>query len=335
MNINESLAYIRYKNIDEDDMAVVTLYSYITNVRERADKIAIVYDNISETMQEALLSIHDVQFVKLGKECKKLLNNYPNNVDITGLVFEPTRESTCSKDRTDMTTNPVEYRIAVVCYVFYTEFYQQMYNYVHNLSSHLNRQIDMYVYYCDVNSAATLKRMLVNRTAGSKVNVIATYTQNTGRDVRTFLKFIKQKLYLNYDYICKIHTKKTTYLTDDWRGIYLDRLLEPAEFKNHIKKLDHTPLKISSVDKFKVHEKFNYSNINYKHLSNLNKKLNLQLTFNNSYVFYAGTMFWCTPAWCENIDNIIDDTHTDNFEQEPIRDDGSLAHAWERTFSII
>lgn len=327
-----SIAYIRYSGSHDDEQTLVTLYTYNLYSKLSYD-VYIICESVSEKVKEAILSINsNVKFIQPGKDCKLLLTGEKECYDITGVVYS---KHVKYDEHQDITTDVFKPKLAVVCYVFYPQYYQEMYNHVNSLSENLNTKIDLYVYFCDVNSANDMKRILKNQTPNSKVNVILTSTKNTGRDVRSFLMFIKQKHYKQYDYICKIHTKKTTYLHDNWRQTYLQLLLEPPEYKAHEHKLKVKPNVISSVEKFRVHEKHIHTNVNYSYLEQLNKKFKLGLNFNCSFSFFAGTMFWCTKDYCNILDKVVSESDIYKFEPEPIKNDGSLAHAWERAFCLL
>jgi len=327
-----SIAYIRYSGPHDDEQTLVTLYTYKV-YSQLSHEVYIICDSITEHVKEAIISIEpDVNFLSPGPECKKLLVGEKECYDITGVVYS---DNITYTEHNNITIDTHKPKLAVVCYVFYPQYYQEMYNHVHNLSESLNSRIDLYVYFCDVNSANDMKRLLKNQTPNSKVNIILISTKNTGRDVRSFLMFVKQKYYKQYDYICKIHTKKTTYLHDKWRQSYLQQLLEPSEYQSHESRLKAKPNMISSVEKFRVYEKHIHTNVNYSYLERLNKTFKLELNFNCSFSFYAGTMFWCTKNYCNVIDHTISQSDVDSFESEPIKNDGSLAHAWERVFSLL
>lgn len=327
--MNRSAIYIRHT--DDVDHTVVTLYTFIKYVPDFTGKVFIIAEDLPVDIVNIINDIYaNVTIIKPGAECKNMLIEYKDVLDVTGKIFEhpPIPD--------DVDVDDWKPKIAVVAYVFYTEYYQEIYNHVVKLSNSLKIDIDLHVYLCDINSVSTGQQILTNQDRGSNVNVILNWTANKGRDVRSFLNFIKNKTYKGYDLICKVHTKKTTYLHDNWREVYLDRLLSPDSYKQHVDNFSKNGVQISSVTKFEIHEKHVNINNNYESLRQLCSELKVKLNHMGRYKFHAGTMFWCTSKFCEKIDNSIDlKTHVETFPNEPIKNDGTLAHAWERVFWLL
>jgi len=321
-----------YLRVEEDlDSTVMTVFTFIKYHPSFDGSIYIISKDPVDEIVELITSIYPkCEFINPGKECKQMMVDNKNIEDITGKVYKKPISNFSIKP-----TNTTQTKLAVVCYVYYTEFFQQMYNYVCKLSDSLSEPIDVYVYICDINSINDANKILANAT-NTNVNIILQWTQNRGRDVRSFLDFISKNLYKKYDLICKIHTKKTTYLHDNWREEYLDQLLSPEQYKKHRQQLYDTPKGICSIDLFKIQERHVVQNQNYNQLNVLNSIVELGLKHTKIYSFHAGTMFWCTASFCENIHNKIDLVqHSKLFEQEPIENDGTLAHAWERAFWLL
>lgn len=321
-----------YLRVEQDlDSTIMTVYTFVKYHPGFTGNIYLITKQPVEEIVEILASIYSkCEFLKPGLECKQMMLNNKNIADITGKIFKkPTNDFSISH------TPLAPTKLAIVCYVYYPEYFQQMYNYVCKLSDTLSETIDMYVYICDINSINDANRILANST-NNNVNIVLQWTQNRGRDVRSFLDFINKGLYKQYDMICKIHTKKTTYLHDNWREEYLKQLLEPVHYEKHKQQLHDTNKGICSVDMFKIQERHVLQNQNYNQLNVLNSIIELDLIHTKVYNFYAGTMFWCTASFCENIHNSIDlSQHNELFEQEPIKNDGTLAHAWERAFWLL
>lgn len=322
-----SAVYLRHDH--DDDMTVVTIYTYVKNNPLYTGDIYIISDHVDESVKSLVSQVYSkCKYIKPGADCKHMLKLHKHAKDITGRVFNDVsiKNITDSKD----------IRIAIVCYVYYPEFFQEMYNHVVKLSQYVNDSIDMYVYLCDVNSTNTAVQMIKNTRAEYNVNIILNWTQNRGRDVRSFLNFISNSWYKSYDMICKIHTKKTTYLHDNWREFYLERLLKPENYSKYNNCLNNTDTGITGVSKFEIREKHISTNINYKNLKFLDTKIKLNINNMKVYKFHAGTMFWCTSNYCEHIKNSLDlREHDKLFEEEPIKSDGTLAHAWERAFWLL
>lgn len=298
--------------------AIVSLYTFIKYKQHSDDNFYIIYnDDIPQNTRDIMVTLTsgNVKFLPSGPEVKRLLTSYMQCIDITDKIF-------------DISTGE---KTAVVAYVYYYEHWMEIYNHVKKLSEHT--PIDLHVYMCTACNS-TQSKHIMNCHQTEDLKIYFNWTKNNGRDVRSFLSFIKNKQYIKYDKICKIHTKKTTYLDDNWRSIYLQRLLSPDYVEDHWYKLKHGH-NITSVDKYIIHEKHMSSAINYHNMCKLISLLDLKLPNMGRYSFYAGTMFWCSNRLCKFIDKQIDESHLAQFEEEPIKNDGSLAHAWERVFSLL
>lgn len=310
----EVYPYVYHDN--DFDKTLVTVYSYTRAHRGTGTPLTIIErTELPTTDREALASICDINYLKPGAPLQRFMTAEQQTLDITDQVF----------DYTDIP------RIAIVVYVYYIEFWQEIYNYISLLAA--DKNVDIFVYMCTTNNTLDAKKILQPANYNSNTNIILNWTGNKGRDVRSFLTFVKHQHYKKYDYICKIHTKKTTYLHDNWRTAYLDQLLTPRFAEQHIKTIEHNKTKISSCKEFLIYERFVTSNANYKSLLMLSKILNVQIPI--KYDFFAGTMFWCSSEYCERLDDMLDLGHLSQFEPEPIKNDGDLPHAWERIFNLI
>lgn len=323
------IVYLRHDDNDHDH-TVVTVYTYLKCNPEYSDNIYIIRENDIESQTVDVLNqiYNKLIYISPGLECKQMILSNKNCTDITGRVFQD-----LSFSPSDTSTNTK--KIAIVCYVYYIEYYQNIYNHVNKLSQSIG-PIDLYIYLCDTNSVDHAATIIENQSPGSQVNIMLNWVENKGRDVRSFLMFINSNNHTKYDFICKLHTKKTTYLHDQWREVFLTRLLGLDDFESHVATLTEKTSGISSVNKFEIQEKHVVTNNNYDQLKHLSNKLDMNIKHMHRYKFIAGTMFWCTKAYCDNIKKSVDlNEQIISFPNEPIMSDGTLAHAWERAFWLI
>lgn len=220
---------------------------------------------------------------------------------------------------------------AIVVYVYYTMFLREICSYINNFRSAV--ECDVYFYICETSGGHEIVER-INSYLESPVNVNYDYVPNNGRDVRSFLQFVQSKQYTQYSRICKIHTKKTTYLHDTWRSEYCKQLLNIENFKNNIER--DTRSSIYPVKQFSISEIYKNSNANYLSIHNLSNILKLNLPTGAKIQYNAGTMFWCTGHYCTNLYKLIKSIDLNTmFEPEPIPPDGTMAHAWERAFWVL
>lgn len=314
--MKDKCVYITCNGDSNHRDVTVSLYTYLKFVGLPEEHIYIICkQEFSDKNKQILQALGNVTFISPGNDVKKLYMTYKQCVDITGKLYT-------SRDGK---------KTAIVVYVYYYEYWHEIYNYIKILSETI--PVDVHVYLCN-NCSSLQAKHIMNCEQTDNLKLIFNWTDNKGRDVRSFLSFIKNKHYLCYDKICKIHTKKTTYLDDNWRSTYLSRLLSPIDVNNIWSKINHG-YNLYSVEKYLIHEKHTSTMVNYKNICKLVDQLNIDLKPLSRYKFFAGTMFWCNYNLCKYIDSKINITNLEDFETEPIKSDGSLAHAWERVFNLI
>jgi lipopolysaccharide biosynthesis protein len=154
--------------------------------------------------------------------------------------------------------------------------------------------------------------------------------QNRGRDVRPFLQALRETKF-EYDLGLKIHTKMSLHRDDGeaWRRALLRSLLGTADHSHEIVRRLQTFPSIGLVGpsghKVSI-EEFGFENNVEKMKSILSPHTNLE-----GRMFFAGTMFWFRrQAFTE-----LMIPSPDIFEEESGQVDGTFAHAYERSFSII
>lgn len=306
---------------------LVSIYTCAQYSNYIYEKIAIIQQHqLTVDELNTLNSITPVVALSTGQESEKYFNSATNLTDITDKVFERPDSSV----KVEQTINNSNNRVAVVVYVYYYDYWSEIFNHIKLLSSITS--VDVYVYLCDNNSPDIAKKIYTYSNV-KNINIILNWVSNKGRDVRSFLKFIIDGNYNKYKFIAKVHTKKTTYLDKNWRGNFLDELLKPESAKRYWKTLGSQEL--TSVNKYSIHEKYVSTNPNFRFMSSIIKMYNKKLSVGHTYKFTAGTMFWCTGDYCSRIHEKLQAKYLNEFESEPIQNDGSLAHAWERAFHII
>ena len=209
-----------------------------------------------------------------------------------------------------------------VAVVYHAHHPKQIKNTIKRLERLTKRLIvDVYLYH-------TLDDVTTFIPSHTCLNIKTIKIKNLGRDIRSFLKYIHEGLYTEYDSVLKIHTKNTTYLDSNWRDQYESYLIDcyTTCFGQMLSNNEHQ----HSVQKYKLTEPIANTNNSYS-MSRLYDIFNIN---NNEtqYTFYAGTMFWCDIVYCKLLKKFIDmqPTVTDLFEPEPLASDGTMAHAWER-----
>jgi lipopolysaccharide biosynthesis protein len=165
---------------------------------------------------------------------------------------------------------------------------------------------------------------------------------NCGRDVLPFIKLLQVIRKHSYEWICKVHGKKSLHLSRGsiWRRELFDMLFEGLVMKGS--KQSHALLPYSK-DVGMVGPAGSLKSLNDSWTVQNNKhsmdQILGKLNFNHfasdytKHSFFAGTMFWFRPA---ALDALVSNALSDeDFGVELGRVDGTPAHAMERLFGVI
>lgn len=154
--------------------------------------------------------------------------------------------------------------------------------------------------------------------------------ENRGRDVLPFLKIFQKIQALDYDSLCKIHTKKSTHRSD---GVEWGKILRKRLFDGYDKVLNSF-----KKDK-KIGAYVSKGNLVDSSFIGLNKD-NMQMTCDLLNVAYRedfqipiGTMFWCKPEAISQLTS--KELKSKYFVIENGEIDGTFAHAIERMVGLL
>lgn len=288
-------------------------------------------------------SIYVIEHVNLKQQYKNILNKLTHVTYITPDKFLNIFSNCKNPVEIHMHGQPISIyetksiqennHTAIVVYIYYIEFVREIVEYIEKFNYIVPVDVHMYVC-CEIKLHDVID--IVN-SINSKITYKYETVPNMGRDVYSFLKFIQNKKYLQYKNICKIHTKKTSYLDPNWRSNYLKYLLDPNIFKTEIyTKLNVDIPIITSNERYIVTEHYNTHNNNYDSITNVCKQINKTIYRHARYQFAAGTMFWINDHYCERLYNHVKYVDIENsFPPEPCSLDGTNAHAWERIFYML
>jgi lipopolysaccharide biosynthesis protein len=153
--------------------------------------------------------------------------------------------------------------------------------------------------------------------------------ENRGRDILPFLRVYSHFLEGNYDFVCKLHSKKSLHLSegDHWRVDMVRQLLGPSardalstyQSKSSVGILAPRGSLESLADpSIRLRSE--------KNLITLAARLSYKITFRE--LFVAGSMFWFRPAALQKLYQLF--AQDLQFEPELGQVDGTMAHAIER-----
>lgn len=316
------LLYIRNNNFEH---TCIRLFNFLKN-NTWDQNIYIVLDNdMGDEQRTFVKKIYNVEFVTPLKFT--MLHSKSKYVQEIAMQSIPTDHN--------LVEHAGNNTHAIFLYVYYTEFINEICSNINTFIKHT--PCDLHIAICDEciseEQSLTFYKKQFHNNIKSNIPIHIHSTLNCGRDVLPFLNFIQNEHYKRYKYICKIHTKKTTYLSPSWRQDYMKILLESQNSK---KLVETNKPSISSIKQFSITESFTTGNSNYNGINKVASMANIQIPKNYKFTYNAGTMFWCNKEYCDTIYNLLKGVDMNTiFEPEPIPSDGSIAHAWERLFFII
>lgn len=205
--------------------------------------------------------------------------------------------------------------ILVILHLYYPELFDELYSQLEHI-----KEFDLMV---SIGPNVTMDDL--TKIIDKKKNVAFFRFDNIGRDIAPFFKIVNFARSFTYDYILKIHTKKSPHRIDGnfWRSSILYSLIGS---ENIVK------------DNLSLLEKSFYLVAPHNHLLSVdrcwgnNKQLFDNLIGSKEYknfLFPAGSMYFASfPAICR----LFDELESKNlvFEAECGQIDGTLAHVLER-----
>lgn len=219
-------------------------------------------------------------------------------------------------------------KIAVIVHLYYRDLLQEILDDVTNILE----PTDLFI---TTPFEADLP-YIFNEVANRQRHVTVLLTENRGRDVGPFISFFRTGRLDRYNAVLKLHSKKSKYSD---KGDYWRREL-------------YGPLCGSSINVLKALELIRKKNVGIVgpskyFLSNPNfwgaNRERLMVILNSCRInisstspelaFFAGTMFWFSPKALSAIH--FCDGPSVCFEPENGKQDGTLAHAWERAFCLL
>ena len=158
--------------------------------------------------------------------------------------------------------------------------------------------------------------------------------ENLGRDVLPFLKILPIVKQAGYDFILKLHTKKSSHRMDGhvWRNDLYEKLLNES-FANQVfnyLSLNHS-IGIIGPEGYVV-DLSNYWGMNQHKVEFIGRRLGLDHLDIKKLNFVAGTMFFARFSAFEPLLNLA--LSDEDFELETGQLDGTMAHAIERALAL-
>jgi lipopolysaccharide biosynthesis protein len=220
-------------------------------------------------------------------------------------------------------------RIAVVLHVFYADLIDEIIQDLRNIPE----DFDLLITTTKEIYADTFSKF--NSEFSSSL-VLVEVVENIGRDIAPFLtKFIKE--YGRYEFICKIHTKKSLHAggINNWRRFLLTRLLGNKEqVRLILNKFQENPkLGLLYPEYSEEIKPFIEWGSNYTECKQFLKDYNIEINEDDKIDIAAGSMFWFRPSSLKLLLDKQFKTH--DFPKEKGQVDGTLQHVIERSILFL
>ena len=218
-------------------------------------------------------------------------------------------------------------RIAVCLHLYYPELWSEIRDALENLPE----PWDLYVSVPMFAATPVLAAMVRDKPGLKFLPVI-----NRGRDVLPFVHLIASGTFSRYDWVCKLHTKRSPHISggDNWRSALLQGLVgTEVQSSRRLAQLRADPsagMAGSARNLITVGQE-HFLGTNSSGLARLRNQLNLGLPA-SALPFFAGTMFWFRPIAFAGLIEVADKK---NFPIEMGQTDGTTAHALERLMPEI
>src|SRR5215207_10633955 len=213
----------------------------------------------------------------------------------------------------------------VILHLYYPEMWSEIRSYLSNLGE----QFDLFV---TIPYEVNISEHIV-KAHFPEAQIYR--CENRGRDIAPFLTVFSAISKLNYKYICKIHSKKSSHISNgkEWQRDMLDKLLGSREAIARIKRAfdEHPDWGLIGPQGHVVPHLY-YWTQNAKNVLNLARSAGIP-TDNIEFSYVAGSMFWFRPQALNLLLNT--DVITQSFDIEQGQQDATLAHAFERLFGMV
>jgi GT2 family glycosyltransferase len=220
-------------------------------------------------------------------------------------------------------------RLAVALHLFYPEMWADF----SVALSELPEGVDIYVTTSPEKLLLATKLVLTD-FPHAKISAC----ENKGRDVAPFVALVKSASLDRYDYVLKLHTKKSPHLGEEyghrWRRSLVNSLVPPgkvAALLAHLQSHPEIGLTAPSAWLSSLHQTVGYAQ-NLSALRLWAARLGFEVE-SQDYTFPAGTMFWVRGRVLSEIRHL--DIQPGDFEPEAGQLDGTLAHVLERLMPLF
>ena len=224
-------------------------------------------------------------------------------------------------------------RIAVVVHLYYPDLWPELARAIEALPE----PFDLFVS-CPYRVLSATRRMIGRTFPQAAVFGV----QNLGRDVLPFLLWLRESTPLGYQYILKVHGKRSVHIVDPeqapfgggdaWRRTALAGLIgDDGHAGAVLRALDAMPDVGLVAAAGHLYDQVKWKCATTDLVATALQRLGMDRTVQGK--FPAGTMFWARADALAPLASVTDDML--DFEREAGQVDGTLHHAYERLFALV
>ncbi len=220
---------------------------------------------------------------------------------------------------------PETFRVAIVCHVYYLDLWPEIVSFLKNMPV----AYDLYI--------TTPRRLAedVERCVRSDVqDAIIIPCVDGGRDIGPFFEALAGAYHLlDYDALCKIHTKKGVTQPVAWRHCLLRSVLGERDVISDILISLHTHEELAMVGARSLFVSGKtFIGPNRPWLTKIMAALDVEEP-TLDWGFFAGSMFWIKPNTLSALVRYVRDNIS--FNDDNTSNDGQIAHALERAIGLV
>jgi len=313
------------KLLDVNASSLEYFLQYNRNLNDYILIIAIIKPEIVKKIKENLINHGVKNFYSFEKvlEYKDYLNKFYSCSFL---------EKETSNDPLQNIQITSKAKVGVIFHCYYLDLLEEFLRYLSNI----NDLFDLYI--SIPPKFKNLKNEIFKKCTNflkfvHKIKVL--FFPNRGRDIYPFLKILKKYPICKYDYVLKLHTKKSNFpkIGELWRKQMCIRLIGSSRIYEKIKslfKIKKTGLVIPLGYAMEIRY---YLGDNFTKLQKLLQNFKIPNDYLYSSFFPLGSMFWFKPEVCKDLQKV--DLRKIKFEEERGQIDGTWAHAFERFFGIL
>jgi lipopolysaccharide biosynthesis protein len=312
-----------------------TCYKAVTmewdNTARRQNKASFFTNVTPGKLGRWMSGIDNLYDVKGVEQQDRLLFVNAWNEWAEGTYLEPDKKhgysylNTVSRFRDNKLSQP---RIALLAHIFYADLVEEIIGYAKNI----DRDFDILIT-CTQDAYQNVSKRFNEEFLDSLVDIRV--VPNKGRDIAPFLCNHLDS-YKRYDYICKIHSKKSLHAggLNNWRGYLYNHLLGSIEqVDSIIERFEQDPtLGMQYPEYSEAIKPFIDWGSNKEACQEFMKSLSLDCP-DELPDFPAGSMFWFRP---KALAPLLDKNwQLSDFPPEEVQIDETIMHAVERCFVLL